>query len=72
MSVEKFIHGKVDNGKHEGKRSELLRIQEADACLQDFLKDASLEERQIRPPVTGKIAGPNPAGGAINKYKLDA
>ena len=29
MATEKYIHGKHDKGRHEGKRSELLRIAEA-------------------------------------------
>lgn len=29
MAVEKWIRGKYDSGHHEGKRSEIRRIQEA-------------------------------------------
>jgi hypothetical protein len=36
MSVEKYIHGKVDEGKHEGKASEVRRLAETDEEILDF------------------------------------
>ena len=35
MAVEKFIAGKHDSGHHEGKRSEMRRIDEANDELLD-------------------------------------
>ncbi len=35
MSVEKYIHGKVDRGHHEGKRSEMRRL---DECREDVIE----------------------------------
>jgi hypothetical protein len=35
MSVEKFIRGKVDDKKHEGKASEVRRLAEANQQLKD-------------------------------------
>lgn len=36
MAKEKIIHGKVDNGKHEGKASEVRRIEAAEFELKDY------------------------------------
>jgi len=36
MSEKESIRGKVDNGKHEGKRSEVLRKLETEQQIIDF------------------------------------
>lgn len=35
MSIEKFIHGKRDSSRHEGKVSEIRRLDSADFKLED-------------------------------------
>lgn len=43
MSKEKFISGKKDDCKHEGKRGEIKRIQEAENQLKDYWQQPEQE-----------------------------
>jgi hypothetical protein len=38
MAKPKEIKGKIDKGKHEGKRSEVRRIQRAEFDLKEWLR----------------------------------
>lgn len=49
FAEDKTIHGKKDDKKHEGKASEVRRIQEANSNLNEALKDLPKPK-----PKTGK------------------
>lgn len=62
MAVEKFIHGKHDDAHHEGKRSEVRRLAEADHHLLDYLQGDAGEDllREATKMVTGVQLAPFP------------
>jgi hypothetical protein len=63
MALEKFIVGKHDDGKHEGKASELRRIASAEEELRDFLEGVEpVEDEQVIKPLDKLI---------VSCYKLE-
>lgn len=49
MAVEKFITGKHDSGRHDGRYANVKREQAADFELQDFLQsDVIFEDNHTR------------------------
>jgi hypothetical protein len=51
MSIEKFIHGKHDKGRHEGKASELRRLAETNQSLKDWKEGVILEVHDTNKPL---------------------
>jgi hypothetical protein len=57
MAVEKFIAGKHDSGHHEGKRSEMRRIDEAENEVLDMGEFKDVEYGYVRETGTPTVKG---------------
>lgn len=55
MATERFILGKHDSAHHEGKRSEVKRIAEAEEQVRDFLRGGQIDLHNAPDQNAGKL-----------------